>query len=77
MQKQTRLDYTNGSCFLAVDTLNNYEPVLSTKKTPVVFASLKTGKKYLSKRFKDAWTKKQFQMAKYKLELGEKITYIT
>lgn len=56
----------NDSGFIA--TLHeDPEPVRNKDKLPIVFDTLKAGKAYLKKRFKDNWTNYYFRMARYHL----------
>lgn len=62
----------NDSGFIATPHENS-EPVRNKDKLPIVFDTLKDGKAYLKKRFKDHWTDYCFRMARYQLAEGTEV----
>lgn len=63
---------TNDSGYIITKNTDS-KPVLNKDKLPIVFDTIKAGKTYLKKRYKNEWTDYCFRIARYQLEPGIEI----
>lgn len=76
MMKKEILNVHNDGGYIAT-LYASLEPIRNKEKLPVLFPTLRAGKAYLKKRFKDNWTDHCFRLARYVLEPGTEVAIQT